>query len=161
MCLEKDVQRASSSNACLVASVLSDSLQPCGLQPARLLCPWNSPGKITGKGCHFFLHRVFPTQELNPCLSHCRLILYHWAFWGNPTLVGVEAKKESDLLWDIWGLQLHSRSNISLEISSLFKNFSMFSMENDGEGSEDTLTNIQEANYLRIFYWSSRQWQLS
>ena len=29
-------------------SVLSDSWQPCGLQTARLLCPWNSPGKNTG-----------------------------------------------------------------------------------------------------------------
>ena len=24
-------------------------------QPARLLCPWNSPGKNTGVGCHFLL----------------------------------------------------------------------------------------------------------
>ena len=29
-------------------SVVSLSLQPHGLQPARLLCPWNSPGKDTG-----------------------------------------------------------------------------------------------------------------
>ena len=28
---------------CLVASVVSDSLQPHGLQPARLLCPWDHP----------------------------------------------------------------------------------------------------------------------
>ena len=27
---------------------MSDSLQPYGLQPTRLLCPWNSPGKNTG-----------------------------------------------------------------------------------------------------------------
>ena len=46
------------------------------LQPARLLCPWNSPGKNTGGGCHFFLHRIFPTKGLNPGLSHCRQILY-------------------------------------------------------------------------------------
>ena len=26
-----------------------------GLQPARLLCPWESPGKKTGVGCHFLL----------------------------------------------------------------------------------------------------------
>ena len=31
-------------------SVLSDSLRPRGLQPARLLCPWHSPGKDTGVG---------------------------------------------------------------------------------------------------------------
>ena len=36
-------------------SVVSDSLQPHGLQPARLLCPWDSPGKNTGVGCHFLL----------------------------------------------------------------------------------------------------------
>ena len=28
-------------------------LRPHGLQPARLLCPWDSPGKNTGVGCHF------------------------------------------------------------------------------------------------------------
>ena len=31
---------------------MSDSLQPCGLQPTRLLCPWDSPGKNTGVGSH-------------------------------------------------------------------------------------------------------------
>ena len=34
-------------------SVVSNSLQPHGLQPSRLLCPWNSLGKSTGAGCHF------------------------------------------------------------------------------------------------------------
>ena len=33
-----------------VCSVTSDSLGPHGLKPARLLCPWNSPGKNTGMG---------------------------------------------------------------------------------------------------------------
>ena len=36
-------------------SVISDSLQLHELQPTRLLCPWNSPGKNTGVGCHFLL----------------------------------------------------------------------------------------------------------
>ena len=36
-------------------SVLSDSLQSPGLWPARLLCPWDSPGKNAGMGCHFLL----------------------------------------------------------------------------------------------------------
>ena len=34
-------------------SVMSDSLQPHGLYPTRLLCPWDFPGKNTGVGCHF------------------------------------------------------------------------------------------------------------
>ena len=33
------------------------SLGPHGPQPARLLCPWNFPGKNTGVGCHFLLQR--------------------------------------------------------------------------------------------------------
>ena len=37
--------------ACQVASVMSDSVWPYGLQPARLLHPWDSPGKNTGVGC--------------------------------------------------------------------------------------------------------------
>ena len=37
-------------------SVVSDSSWPHGLQPTRLLHPWDSPGKSTGVGCHCFLH---------------------------------------------------------------------------------------------------------
>ena len=41
-------------------SVVSDSLRPH--RPARFLCPWNSPGKNTGVGCHFLLQGIFLTQ---------------------------------------------------------------------------------------------------
>ena len=34
---------------------MCDSVQPHGRQPTRLLCPWDSQGKNTGVGCHFFL----------------------------------------------------------------------------------------------------------
>ena len=36
-------------------SVLSDSVRPHRQQPTRLSCRWDSPGKNTGVGCHFFL----------------------------------------------------------------------------------------------------------
>ena len=48
-----------------VTSVVSDSLWPHGLQPTRLLSPWDSPGKNTGMGCHAFLQGIFPTHGLN------------------------------------------------------------------------------------------------
>ena len=51
-------------------SVVSDPLRPQGLQPSRLLCPWDSPGRNTGVGCHFLLQGIFWTQEWNPCLLH-------------------------------------------------------------------------------------------
>ena len=55
---------------------------PMDHKPARLLCPWNSPGKNTGVGCHFLLQGIFPTQELNPDLLHCRWTLYHLSHQG-------------------------------------------------------------------------------
>ena len=38
-------------------SVVSDSSWPHGLQPTRLLRPWDFPGKSTGVGCHCLLHK--------------------------------------------------------------------------------------------------------
>ena len=50
--------------------------------PARFLCPWDSLGKNTGVGCHFLLQGIFPTQELNPDLLHCRQFLYQLSYKG-------------------------------------------------------------------------------
>ena len=74
---------------CISCSVVSNSLQPHGLWPARLLCPWNSPGKNTGLGCHFLLQRIFPTQELNLNLLHCTQILYPLSYEGSPEQLGI------------------------------------------------------------------------
>ena len=53
------------SHRCVCESPSRDRLlPPHGLEPARLLRPWDSPGKKTGVGCHFLL----PTQGFNPCL---------------------------------------------------------------------------------------------
>ena len=64
-------------------SVMSDSLWPHGLYPARLLCPSNFPGKNTGVGCHFLLQGIFPTPRIEPeslSVSYGdRWILYRWA----------------------------------------------------------------------------------
>ena len=37
---------------------MSDSVQPHRRQLTRLPCPWDSPGKNTGVGCHFLLQCV-------------------------------------------------------------------------------------------------------
>ena len=65
-------------------SVVSDSLQPHGLYSASLLCPWNSPGKATGVGCHFLLQGIFLTQGLSPTFMHWRWILDHLSHLGSP-----------------------------------------------------------------------------
>ena len=61
-------------------SVVSDSLWPHGLQPTRLLCPWDFPGKGC---CHFLLQGIFPSQGLNPGILHCRQILYRLSYKGS------------------------------------------------------------------------------
>ena len=70
--------------AMLSHSVMSDSLwiHPWTI-PARLLCPWDSPGKNTGVGCHALLQGIFLTQGSNLGLPHCRWILYHLSHQGN------------------------------------------------------------------------------
>ena len=55
-------------------SVVSDSLRLRRLQPASLLCPWDSAGKDTGVGCHALLQGLFPSQGSNSRL----LRLLHW-----------------------------------------------------------------------------------
>ena len=65
-------------------SVMSDSLTPHGLQPARLLCPWDSPGKNTGKNCQFLLQRIFPDQGSNPCLQHRQVSPLPLSHQGSP-----------------------------------------------------------------------------
>ena len=45
------------------------------MQPTRLLCPWDFPGKVTGVFCHFLLQGIFPTQGSNLHLLgllHCQ-----------------------------------------------------------------------------------------
>ena len=70
-------------------SVVSDSLRPHGLYR-----PWNSPGQNTGVGSYFLPKGIFPTQRLNPGLSHCRRILYHLSQQGSPKLIRIKIKTQ-------------------------------------------------------------------
>ena len=63
---------------------MSDSLQTHGLYS-----PWNSPGQNspgqdTGGGGLSLLQGIFPTQESNQGLLHCRWIVYQLRYQGSP-----------------------------------------------------------------------------
>ena len=60
---------------------LCPTLRPHGLQPARLLRPWDFPGKSTGVCCHFLLQGIFTTQGSNPRLSYWQADFYHCVTW--------------------------------------------------------------------------------
>src|SRR5574337_888518 len=53
---------------------MSDSVRPHRRQPTRLPCPWDSPGKNTGAGCHFLLQSMKVKSEsevAQSCLTLC------------------------------------------------------------------------------------------
>ena len=62
-----------------------------------LLCPWNSPGKNTGEGCHFFLQEIFLTQGSKLGVLHYRQILYHLSHQGSSDYhAGVKNKDDNN-----------------------------------------------------------------
>ena len=100
---------------------MSDSVQPQRQQPTRLPCPWDSPGKNTGVGCHFLLrcmkvksesevaqscqtlkqpHGLQPTRLLCPWTREVTLICSEESFWCWERLrAGIE---EGNRGWDGW-----------------------------------------------------------
>ena len=59
------MERALIRRHCAVSLQSCLTLQRYGLQPARLLCPWDSPGKNTGVGCHVLFQEKTLQQGLN------------------------------------------------------------------------------------------------
>ena len=53
-------------------SIVLDSLQPLGLQPIGLLCPWDFSVKNIGSSCHSLLQGIpgiEPTSSVSPALQ--------------------------------------------------------------------------------------------
>ena len=116
------------------------SVRPHRRQPTRLPCPWDSPGKNTGVGCHFLLQCMKVKSEsevaqLCPTLSDpmdCSLpgSSIHGIFqarvleWGAIAFSGLYIYKETlkfskILLSDIWVLS-HCFNSIEKYGSGLF-----------------------------------------
>ena len=74
-------------------SVMSNSLQPQGLPPPRLLCPWNFSGRNAGVGSHSLLQGFFLTQGSKLGLQRGRQIFIVWATRKNPRLQGLRPNK--------------------------------------------------------------------
>ena len=66
---------------------MSDSLQPHGLQHARLPCLRDSPGKNTGVGCHFLLQGGLSDPEIKPEFPALQADSLPYEPLGNPIVV--------------------------------------------------------------------------
>ena len=75
-------------------SFVSNSLQPHGLQPARLLCPLNSLGKNTGMHSHSPFQGIFLIYGSKLGLLHCRQILYCLSHPGSLCVCSILYLKE-------------------------------------------------------------------
>ena len=64
--------------------IMSNCLGPHGLQPTRLLCPWNIPGEHTGMDCHFLLQGIFLSKGSNSGFPRCRQTLYRLSHQVSP-----------------------------------------------------------------------------
>ena len=67
------------------------------MEPTRLLCPWNFPGKNTGGGCHFLHQGIFRLRDQTSvsyvsCIS--RWVLYHYCHLGSPLSHGDLVKRQ-------------------------------------------------------------------
>ena len=74
---------------------MSNSVQPHRWQPTRLPCPWDSPGKNTGVGCHFLLKcmkvkvkSVSRVRLLATPWTAANRLLHPWDFASKSTGVG-------------------------------------------------------------------------
>ena len=90
-------------------SVVSDSLWPHGLQPTRLLHPWDFPGKSTGVGCHCLLRqlRLDVAKSINKTLAlplhYSALAVCPWASsWHSLSLIFCTCKMViRPAVWDV------------------------------------------------------------
>ena len=94
--------------------VVSDSLWPHGLQPTRLLRPWDFPGKSTGVGCYCLLHNAGDTGSIPGAtkpVHHnywiCALEPTCLSYWSPRTLQPMLCN-EKPPQWETRALQLES-----------------------------------------------------
>ena len=59
--------------ACSFTQLCLTLCHPNGLEPSRLLCQWNFPGRNTGVGCHFLLQGS--SQHRDQSVSPMSLVL--------------------------------------------------------------------------------------
>ena len=137
---------------CVSRSVMPNSLW---LQPTRLLCPWDFPGKDTGVGCYFLLQGIFPTQGSNMGLLHCRQILYLLNYKGSSLLCLPPAEfpnPKTELM------------SLALQADSLLSEPTGKPKASRGNGIPAELFQILKDDAVKVLHsvcqqiWKSQQW---
>ena len=69
---------------CLVIQSCPTLCDPMDRSPPGSSVHGDSPGRNTGVACRALFQGIFPTQESNQGLLHCKQILYHLSHQGSP-----------------------------------------------------------------------------
>ena len=122
------------------------------LQPHGLYSPWNSPGQNTRVGSLSHLQGIFPTQELNPSLRHCRWILYQLSYKGSPRIME----------WVVYPFsrgssQPRNRTGVSCIAGVFFTNWAIKECHRESHGCESWT--IKKAKYQRIDAFELQCWR--
>ena len=102
---------------------MSDPQRPHGLQPSRLLCPWDSSGKSTGVGCHCLLQFYFLNQskcetwEKLPLSGDSSFKQSRWGYEFEELVYDFNCHRGiSPNLKDVWGLEVDIDKKINVVI---------------------------------------------
>ena len=145
---------------------------PSGLWPGSLLCPWNSPGKNAGVGCHSLLQWIFLTQGLNPIFCIASRFFTIWATRETQRkVIGKETEKNAYLhrlllCHQIYFLLLHpyGSSNICCQNTDilyhqklLLFNFILLTLKNNSF-LDDAYTYISNHHLSTFFTLTYKIW---
>ena len=115
----------------LSRSGVSDSLRPPGLQPTRLLCPWDPPGKNTGVGC------CVPDPGIEPASPALQMV-------SLPTALGLHREDTA-----VSSLSQRSPANLTSSFCDFNMNLIKHRLSTSGSGSRQTLIKLDSAHKRR------------
>ena len=117
---------------------MSDSVQPYGQQPTRLLCPRDSLGKNAGVGCHFLLRSAFQAGAKS-------LTRFNYSYFTSicsdltRRKLGLRGHRHCEIGW-MWGRAHHGESVVprSIPVSVLWVEVKKVSFPMGGRGPDGT-----------------------
>ena len=117
-------------------------------------CPWNSPGQSTRVVSLSFLQEIFPTQGSNPCLPHCKWILYQLSHKGSPWTLEWVAFSSSRGFF-----QPRNRSGVSCIAGKFFTNWAIREAHNVNQNYNEVSSHTSQNVVLLLFLFSN--WVIS
>ena len=135
-----------------MCSLVLNSLWPHGLQPTRLFCPWDFPGKNTGVCCHFLSRGSSQARDQThiSCVSCTgRQIIYHWA--TGEAIFKVRWNWCTTVYLTIWVVASIPRLQIMLLKSSMYNFKKYFLMLRNLHAHFNSFVTFYQINPVKIF----------